>query len=195
MANDANLVSTGKPKITGAIHWAPRGTTVPDSVTDTLDAAFVDLGYLSEDGVTLSRSNASIKAWGGDDVIVIREESVKINLLQSKDVAVLKLVFGDDNVLVDAQTGEITVKSAADYSQAGVLVIDMIMRGGIAKRLVVPKATVSEVGDTTYKDKDAIVYPVTIQANPDSDGFCHYEYQSAEAEDGDDDEEDDNDNG
>ena len=31
--NDAKLVSTGKPKTTGAVHWAPLGTEVPDNVT------------------------------------------------------------------------------------------------------------------------------------------------------------------
>ncbi|MBR4579685.1 MAG: phage tail protein [Lachnospiraceae bacterium] len=181
MANNAKMVSTGKPKTTGAVHWAPKGTGAPDSVTDALGAAFVDLGYLSEDGVSNGRNNNSIKAWGGTDVIVIREETVKFNLMQSKDIPALKLAFGDDNVLVDSQTGEITIRSAADYSQEGVLVVDMIMRGGIPRRFVVPNASVSEVGDVTYKDNEAIVYPITVKANPDADGFCHYEYQAAES--------------
>lgn len=189
MGNDANMVSTGKPKTTGAVHWAPKGTAAPTSVSDVLSAAYVDVGYLSEDGVSMDRNNTSIKAWGGDDVIVIREESVAINLMQSKDVNVLKLVFGEENVTVDETTGEITVKSMADYSQAGVFVFDMIMRGGVPKRVVVPNGTISEVGGVTYKDKEAIVYPVTIQGNPDSAGVCHYEYQGADPVTPEDDEE------
>ena len=99
--NDASMVSTGKPKVSGAVHWAPKGTTVPTSVYSDLDSAFVDMGYLSEDGVEFNTDNTSIKAWGGDDVIVIKEESVAINFLQSKDVNVLKLFFGTENVSVD----------------------------------------------------------------------------------------------
>lgn len=181
MGNNANMVSTGKPKTTGAVHWAPKGTAAPTSVNDVLSNDYVDVGYLTEDGVSMDRENNSIKAWGGDDVIVIRKESVAINLMQSKDINVLKLVFGDENVSVDETTSEIKVKSMADYSQSGVFVFDMIMRGGIPKRVVVPNGTVSEVGGVTYKDDEAIVYPVTIQANPDSTGACHHEYQGAEA--------------
>ena len=180
--NDASMVSTGKPKVSGAVHFAPKGTPVPTSVNDTLDAAFVDLGYLSEDGVAVNQDNTSIKAWGGDDVIVIKEESIAINFLQSKDENVLKVVFGEDNVTVDGVTGEITVKSTADYSQAGVFVFDMIMRGNVPKRMVVPNGTISEVGSVTYKDKEAVIYPVTIQCNPDNSGSCHYEYIGASQE-------------
>lgn len=174
--NDAKLVSTGKPKTTGAVHWAPLGTEVPDSTSDELSSAYLDLGYLTEDGVAQDRSSNSVKEWGGQDVIVMVDEIFKINLLQSKDINVLKLVFGAENVLVDSQTGEITVKAAADYSQSGVFVFDMIMRGGVPRRIVVPNGSVSEIGGVTYKRNDAIVYPVTIQGNPDADGYCHYEY-------------------
>ena len=77
MGNNASMVSTGKPKVTGAVHWAPKGTTIPTSVSEALDAAFVDLGYLSEDGVAINQDNTSIKAWGGDDVIVIKKTVLK----------------------------------------------------------------------------------------------------------------------
>ena len=182
MGNNASMVSTGKPKVTGAVHWAPKGATIPTSVSEALDAAFVDLGYLSEDGVAINQDNTSIKAWGGDDVIVIKEESVDINFLQSKDTNVLKVVFGEDNVTEDISTGEVTVKSTSDYSQAGVFVFDMIMRGNVPKRIVIPNGTISEVGNVTYKDKEAVIYPVTIQCNPDSYGACHYEYLGAAEE-------------
>ena len=41
---------------TGTIWLAPYGTTLPDgstAVLETLDAAFVDLGYTTEDGATI----------------------------------------------------------------------------------------------------------------------------------------------
>lgn len=180
--NDASMVSTGKPKVSGAVHWAPKGTTVPTSVYSDLDSAFVDMGYLTEDGVEINSDNTSIKAWGGDDVIVIKEESIAINFLQSKDVNVLKLVFGSENVSVSEDTGEIIVQSKADYSQDGAFVFDMIMRGNVPKRVVVPIGTISEVGSVTYKDKEAVIYPVTIQCNPDNNGTCHYEYIGAAEE-------------
>ena len=39
-------VSTGKPKITGAVYRAPLGTALPTDATTALSGAFVDMGYI-----------------------------------------------------------------------------------------------------------------------------------------------------
>jgi hypothetical protein len=65
MAGDATqLVVAG----TGVINLAPYGTALPDDATavfDTLDAAYVDLGYTTEDGATIidGVSVEDVKAW------------------------------------------------------------------------------------------------------------------------------------
>ncbi len=181
MANTVSNVSVGKPKVGGAIFVAPLGTTLPTNATADLDTSvFKSLGYVSEDGLTNSNSPASDKkkAWGGDTVLNLQTEKpddFKFTLIESLNVDVLKFVYGDDNVSGDLANG-ITVKANADDAAEHVLVVDMIMRGGVLKRVVLPQAKVTAVEDITYADNDAVGYGTTVSAMPDGDGFTHYEY-------------------
>ena len=67
MGNNASNVSTGKPKISGAVFRAPLGTALPTSATEELSSAFICLGYVSEDGLENANemSVSEVKAWGG----------------------------------------------------------------------------------------------------------------------------------
>ena len=57
-----------------------------------------------------------------------------------------------------------------------VLVFDMILRGGLLKRVILPIAKVTEIGEISYIDDDAIGYELTVQAMPDASANTHYEY-------------------
>ena len=52
----------------------------------------------------------------------------------------------------------------------------MVLRGGVAKRIVIPAASITELGDIAYTTSDAIGYEVTLTATADSAGNTHYEY-------------------
>ena len=182
---DATKVSVGKPKVGGAIHWAPIGSTLPTSATAALDAAFVELGYVSEDGLTNNNSPESdtVKAWGGDTVLSLqtdRPDTFALTLLESLNTDVLKTIYGASNIVVDG-SGNITVKATAQDMPSGVWVFDMILKGGRAKRIVVPNGTISELGEIAYKDSEAVGYNVTITDVPDTNGVYHYEYITATA--------------
>ena len=180
MGNLASNVSAGKPKSTGAIWVAPKGSTLPTSTSEALDAAFQCLGYVSDAGVVNSTSieSSKIKAWGGDTVLVIlssKEDSYKFTLIEVKNLDVLKFIYGSGNVTGSLETG-ITITANGDQPEEVALVIDMIMSDNTAKRVVISDATISDVGDVTYSDSDAIVYETTSDCIPDENGNTHYEY-------------------
>lgn len=173
-------VALGKPKIGGAVFRGPIGTTLPTSADATLDAGFLPMGYVSEDGVVNSNSPSAetIKAWGGAIVKVLyteRPDEFKLTLIESKRVGVKKAVYGQNNVSGTLATGMAT-SVRNELPESGSWVIDMV-EGTTLKRIVIPEAVVSELEDITYKDDDVIGYGVTLLAMTNSDGATHYEYE------------------
>lgn len=178
--SDAMKVTTGKPKKGGAIFRAPLGTTLPKTAKEDLDKAFMSLGYCSDSGVVNSNSptNSSVKAWGGDIVLDTQTEksdTFKFTLIEALNENVLKTVYGDDNVTGDLTTG-IAIKANAEEQNEYAWVIDMILKGGALKRVVLPNAKITAVGDITYADTSAVGYETTVSAVPDTSGNTHYEY-------------------
>lgn len=180
MANNAELVTTAKPKVSGAIYRADLGTTLPTSASATLDNAFACLGYISEDGLTNanSMSSESIKSWEGDTVYSAetdKEDTFKFKLIEALNVEVLKTVYGDANVSGALATG-ITVKANSTPQESKCWVIDTVLNDGALKRIVIPNAKVTAVADIVYKKSELVGYETTLTAVPDSASNTHYEY-------------------
>ena len=150
-------VTAAKPRTGGAIYRAPLGTAIPTDATTALAEAFKALGYLSEDGLvnTNSPESDSVKAWGGDVVLAYQSEKAdtfQFTPIEALNVDVLKAVYGDSNVSGTLADG-LSITANADDQEEAVWVFDMIMRGGVLKRIVIPDGKISEIGDITYADE------------------------------------------
>lgn len=178
--NDADNVSFGKPKSTGAVYVAPYGTTLPTNAHMSLNAAFKGLGYVSEDGLvnSVETDTEEVNAWGGDLVLVGQttfKEMFTVNLIETNAEA-LKVYYGEDNV-VEEGNGSITVTQNSEMLPNVSVVFELVLTGGRIKRIVVPNAQiVDRSGEITYVDGEAITYPAVFVAYPDANGQTHTEY-------------------
>lgn len=182
MAMNTANVTTGKRRVDGGIYRAPLGTTLPTDASTSLAAAFKNIGYVAEDGVTntVSRETTDIKEWGGDvvdSVMTAQTDTFKFKSIEALNVDLLKTVFGAANVT--ESSGAITINVKATESDAAIFVIDMIMKNNRLKRIVIPNGKISALGDIVYKANEAVAYELTITAALDSSGVTHYEYISA----------------
>ena len=182
MAQTSSNVTGATPKVSGAVWRAPLGTAVPTDATSELAEAFKSLGYISEDGMTNSNSPSgeAIRAWGGDPVLYTKgekEDTFKFTLIEALNSEVLKTVYGNDNVTGTLDTG-ITVKATNDDTEEFVYVVDMILKGGVLKRIVIPDGKLTAVDDTTYSDSSVVGYACTISATS-VNNVTHTEYIKA----------------
>lgn len=181
MAQTVTNVTTGKPAVGGAVYRAPLGTALPTSASAELNEAFVSLGYISEDGLTNENSieTEEVKAWGGDTVLnpqTGKTDTFGATFIEALNVEVLKMVYGDENVSGTLATG-IIVRANSKEAGGSCYVVDQIMREGALKRIVIANGKLSDLGEISYNDSDAVGYAVTLTALPGfSDGDTHKEY-------------------
>ena len=119
----------------------------------------------------------TVKAWGGDTVLTPQteyEETFSFTLIEPLKKEVLEVVYGSKNVT--EASGLRTTKANSEELPNRVWVFDMLMSNGKARRIVVPKAKVTEIGDITYTDNEPVGYELTITAVPDASGNTSYTY-------------------
>ena len=184
MGNTATNVTTGKPNISGAIYTAPIGTTLPTDATTALSNAYVCLGYVSEDGLSNNNelSVEAIKAWGGNIVyrsLTEMNDEFSLSLIETENVDVLKTVYGESHVTVDA-SGNASVDVVGEDPVERVWVFELALRGNRAKRIVIPDGAITSRDEITYNDSDAVAFGITISAYPDSSASTHKEYLEKE---------------
>lgn len=163
MALDSDNVRVG---VTGAVYVAPVDTDAPTDSSEALDAAFVDLGYVSADGITetIDRSTNQIRAWqNGSLVREVTSEgtySVELTFIETSQ-AVLELYYGS-SITGGALDGDPTSTGGRKS-----FVIDVV-DGDIVERIYIPAGEITSLGERTIATGEAIGYQVTITAYADA---------------------------
>ena len=187
VAYNANNVGAYSPQASGGVLAGPTTATLPTNLTDVPGSEFESLGYVTEDGVTeaVSRDSEKKKAWGGQIVKILstdHEATWSFALMETANTAGLKAVYGEDNIIDDG-TGQSLLKINADELPERSFIFDMLDKGSkIAKRIVIPRGRVTEIGDVVYTHADTTAFEVTIEAMEDTDGNKAYVYTASDAD-------------
>lgn len=184
---NAKNVMTGTPKggVGGYLFRGPLGTALPTDEKTALDAALLDQGYVSEDGVerAISKTYETIRDMGGEEVLKTRTElgvTVSFSLLETLNGETAKTVYGASAVTITAATASSGTKVAVAYDGSevanSVWVLETALAGKI-KRYVFPNAQLASEDQTvTLNSASAATFPVSLTLYKDASGKYFYEY-------------------
>lgn len=162
--NDAKEILVGG---NGAVYIAPAGTTMPDDIDDTLDSAFVELGYLSEDGPTFTEGKTT------EDVRVWQRfhPARKIVTERSAVAAFVMRQWSEDTVVFAFGGGEITdtdngkrydPPAPADLDENAMVV--EVRDGDKKVRICISNGIVTENVEANFSSQSAADLPISFEA-------------------------------
>lgn len=169
-------VDSSKIKIagSGAIWYAPAGSTLPSDSTTALDAAFVNVGYIDDGGFELSQDlkTKEVAAWQTAEVVRMittgLTRSVKFTGIETNKTSV-QLAWGGATVVAGSQGAYSLTLPASQTTQEFVLVLDW-NDGTTSQRIVIKRATFKSLPSVKFSRLDRIGYDMTIQALVPTDG-------------------------
>lgn len=180
--NNSALVGVGAA---GKVYVAPKGTALPTSAVGDLPGAYLNFGYVSEDGVTFADddSTETLKSWFGPasmtkQILTEHKETCEFTPIEINEV-VLKQLYGPNNVTVSTAGGytEIVALHKGVTMPEVVVVVDAIPGDGMLSRYVMPVAQLTERGDISLTGTEIQGRSMTYTGNADNSGVTCYEYQ------------------
>lgn len=168
MALDATNVRVG---VTGAVYVAPSGSTAPTDATTALDGAFVDLGYIHEDGVTESHDTDTndIRAWQNGDIVrkvqTSHDLTYSFTMLET-NAATLEEFYGD---FTDGGVGADSVEITGTQLPNRAWVLS-VLDGDHTIRVYIADGQITERGEIMYANGDPVGREVTVTCYPDASG-------------------------
>ena len=168
--------------ISGAVFVAPLGTTLPTDPTAALNAAFVNLGYFTEDGVDVDPSTTAkmIRAWQSRYPVrnLVTERAFRIKFkCEQRNRDVFKLAYGGGTFTVTGtapnQITKFVPPTAADVYEFA-LVFE-VYDGTITDRYTTARAMVGEVEAIPFKKDEPETYGFAVEVLESSAGVAPWQ--------------------
>lgn len=158
---------------TGMFYHAPAGTALPTYPGDTLASAWVEVGAISEDGITLNtnRTFEQLKNWAKKiERLLPAEESGTVGapVIDTTEES-FKTIFGADNVTVTAATATHGKLISVDIEPSNMPEAEaylFLMKDGDDMIMVgTTKGYITEVAEVAFQPNAAITWDATITAD------------------------------
>ena len=176
-ADTAN-VSVGKGVAGGYMFVAPAGTTLPVDNKSELDAKFVNMGYLGEDGISFSDSSSNDKFvdMNGDTIATGAGEVEKTFTVTFNEVKKDSwgMIYGSGNV-TDAN-GVFKVVDDGPTEDEHVAVFELLLKNGRKWRRIVPRFKLGESGDWSVVYSELVKREATFTALKDGANGYYIDY-------------------
>lgn len=166
MADSTNV----RVAVSGAWYVGPTTTAAPTTAVSALAAGFDDLGYVSSDGITITRdrSTNALRAWQNSDLIreSVTEAGMTFSgMLMETTPETLELFYGS----AVAANGSIEIKPGETGGRKS-FVIDVV-DGDETIRYYIPSGEVLSVGEQVLANGEAVGYNITITAYASDAGY------------------------
>ena len=181
MAANATNARVGN---TGAIYKATLGSTAPTDAVTALSGAYVDLGYLHQDGIEESWDDSVSRFTAWQNSTVIRSAvtdsvgTLKFTMLETKKTTLEVFYRGSTVTTPSAGNYKLSVKPIVSAPATWVLdVID----GTKLIRNYIGNGEITERGSVMWQNGEMVAYPVTMTVYPDANGDLMVKYSNDSA--------------
>lgn len=162
MALTEELVRVG---VTGHVYAAPLGTALPDDIATPLNAAFEEVGLISEEALveSLEVTKELLRAW--QRPTGVRTLTTEVNwtwqfAAMETSPIVLELYYGGALSTVDAGISTTSIPAwPGSTEKAWVIEIE---DGDVNTRFVIPKGDVTEREEINHVNTDGTMYGITV---------------------------------
>lgn len=169
--NNANEIVIGN---NGQVYVAPKGTALPTDPVAALNAAFIGLGYITEDGATVS-VNPTVEnymAWQSRSPVrrekTQQEITVAFSLMQWNEQTV-PAAFGGGTVSGSAGNYRYDLPKDDAALDERALVLEAV-DGATHMRWVFPRGNATEAVESAYQRGAPSALPITFSALAPSEG-------------------------
>lgn len=162
----------------------PTGTTLPTDTTTALDAALVDVGYVSSDGFTKGRQENVSEVFDAAGTLVrtFRSQASRTFTFTALESNATVKALEEPGATVTVGTGITTrvIKDAPPARKAMVLELEDTDTDGlsITTRIAIPEAEITPTGEPVWVDGQIVGYQFQAKTIKQSDGTHYTEIES-----------------